>query len=141
MNIPPWKQKKPRGPRIHGVAAKHARKYKDRVYHSKMEMYRAIELDQLQAGGVIKDWTPQVTVPLGADFKTIVDFKVTYIVNNRFVVGYEEIKGFETERFKITRRLWKKYGPAKLLVMKRAGAGRWHTEIITPDAMKTKETR
>lgn len=121
----------------YGVSAKEARTYNGTTYHSKMEASRAAELDMLLRGKVIDKWTRQVAVKLGEDFQTVVDFKVTYIINNRFVVGYEEIKGFETPAFKQVRRLWKKYGPAKLQIMKRSGKG-WKTEVITPDRMDNK---
>ena len=36
---------------------------------------------------------------------------------------FEEVKGFETEGWRIKRALWKVYGPGELRVMKRAPGG------------------
>lgn len=119
-------------PHKYGVAPKPERTYEGIAYHSKAEAIRAFELDLLLRGGVIAKWIRQVRIELGEDFHTVVDFEVDYIVDGAVVTGFEEIKGFETPDFKRIRKLWKKYGPAKLIILKRSGRG-WKKEIITPD--------
>jgi hypothetical protein len=122
----------------YGVAPKDERTFDGTVYHSKAEAFRATELDLLLCGKIIAGWDRQVEIPLGEDFHTVVDFMVSYIVDGRIVIGYEEIKGYETPDFKRVRKLWKKYGPADLLIMKRSGKG-WKVETITPDTANTGE--
>ena len=54
------------------------------------------------------------------------DFEVTYRDGE---VWTEDVKGFETAKFKHDRRLWASYGPNELRILKRV-RGRWQTESI-----------
>jgi hypothetical protein len=71
-------------------------------------------------------WLRQVNIPLGVDFTTRVDFLVITVDGRCHV---EEVKGVETARFKTVRRLWPKYGPCELHVLKKQGKI-WHREVI-----------
>ncbi len=99
--------------------------YNGVVYHSKAESIRARELDFLLAANEILDWERQVQVLLGPDFKTRVDFVVT----DRNGQHAQEVKGYETPAFRTVRRLWKKYGPYPMSILKRKGNG-WTREVI-----------
>lgn len=87
---------------------------------------RAAELDLLVQYGAIRSWERQVKVPLGEDFKTRVDFVVVGPNGAKWI---EEVKGYETTTFRTVRRLWKKYGPMPMLILKRSGS-RWKTERL-----------
>ncbi len=116
-------------------SAKGPRTYRERVYASKPEARRAQELDLLLRAGEIVSWVPQVTIPLGLDCTTRVDFLVFGQVTLPGVRGtvraawFEEVKGHDNERFKKIRRLWKKYGPCEMRVLTRKGTG-WTTEVL-----------
>lgn len=109
----------------YGVAPKEQRTYDGIVYHSKAEAIRAQQLDVLLHSHAIKDWKRQVTIPLGEDFKTVVDFVVTEW-HEKYA---EEVKGVETPAFKTVRRLWPKYAPMDMQIMKRK-RGRWSIERL-----------
>ena len=53
-------------------------------------------------------------VELGPDFATTVDFMVD---EGTAAWHVEEVKGAEDKRFKIVKRLWKKYGPCPMHVI------------------------
>lgn len=93
-------------------------------YDSRAEATRAVELDLLVRGGVIDHWKRQVVFRLGPDFRTKVDF----LVEADGKTWVEEVKGCEVD-FARVRRLWKKYGPCPMLVLKRKGNG-WDKETI-----------
>lgn len=115
-------------PRRHkySIAPRAERTYKGFCYASKAEATRARELDLLKMAGGLVRWDRQIAIQLGQDFKTVVDFVLHYR-NGR--VRYEEIKGHETDDFKRVRRLWEKYGPGPLHIMKWYGSG-WKTEVL-----------
>ena len=118
----------------YGVSSRADRTWKGITYHSKSEMIRAKDLDILIRCGEIKSYESQVKFALGKDFNYVADFVVTMPGGAKHV---EEIKGFETSLFKITRRLWKKYGPMKMLILKRKRSD-WTREIL--DGKDTDET-
>lgn len=129
----------------YGVAPKDKRTYNGVVYDSKAEMVYAVGLDMQLRAALITGWICQVTIPLGPDFKTRIDFLVfltgltTYkytdavtmdTVDYRVTeVEFVEIKGHETPKFKDVRRLWKKHGPGPLFIKTRKGSG-WTTEVL-----------
>ena len=43
---------------------------------------------------------------------------------------FEDVKGVETARFRLVRKLWPKYGPCDLHILTRKGSG-WSAEIIS----------
>lgn len=100
--------------------------YNGVTYDSKMEAVWADHLDTEIRFGTILCWWRQITVPLGPDFKSRVDFMVFTAPG---VCHVEEVKGVETARFKTVRRLWPKYGPCELHVMTKKGKT-WHREVI-----------
>ncbi len=97
--------KKPAG-RIRNVAPAIHRQYAGRTYHSKAEALRAFELDCAKAAGHILGWEPQVALPIRLNgvhiCNVVVDFCITELDNSK---TYEEIKGFETEVYKLKRKL------------------------------------
>ncbi len=103
------------------------RTYKGVVYDSIAEMGRAPELDLLmQQLGPMWTWSRQVKIQLGEDFATKVDF---VIYRGDEAMWAEEIKGFDTPQFKTVLRLWKKYQPMELRIL-RPRRGGWVTETI-----------
>lgn len=110
----------------YGVAPKDERTYDGVVYDSKAEKIYAEALDLREKSGDILGWVRQITVRLGSDSWTRIDFLVFIDINHTELV---EIKGFETPRFKEVRRLWAKYGPGPLFIKKRKGNG-WTTEVL-----------
>lgn len=108
-----------------------------RIYASTVEYQRAIELDLLIRSGDVTAWIPQVKVQLGEDFKTTVDFLV---FSHRSApdglswsaAWFEEVKGVEMPSFRTVRRLWIKYGPCAMKILKRKGSG-WRAEWLEPN--------
>ncbi len=92
--------------RIKGVSAPAARTYNGRVYHSKAEAEYAQRLDFLVKAGAVKEYICQATMPIVVNnvpiCKVVVDFKV---VNSDMTVDLIEIKGFETEIFRLKKKL------------------------------------
>lgn len=92
--------------RIRNVAPLANRMYAGRVYHSAAEAKYAFELDTLKAAGRIKDWEPQVEVSIIVNAvlvcKLKVDFRVWPIAGNPWLI---EVKGYETEVYKLKRKL------------------------------------
>lgn len=111
-----WQYTRPPKKHKYGVAPKEQRTYGNVLYDSKAERCRAEDLDLQIASGLIKCWDRQVRIQLGPDFHTVVDFAVENRDGRKHV---EEVKGVETQRFKLVRRLWLKYGPCPMLILKR----------------------
>ncbi len=107
------------------VAQREQRTYNGVIYHSKAETIYAAQADLLLRAGEIRNWKRQVTFQLGPDFKTTVDFVITER-HGKYVV---EVKGFETPDFKRVKRLWRKYGPMDMQIMKRVG-NRWQVSVL-----------
>lgn len=113
----------------YGIADAVDRTYKDIVYGSAAEAECAQMFDLLVRGGVYVDVKRQVAFQLG-DIRYVADFVVNGFdpqqVLRRWVV---EVKGVETQRFRLVRRLWPKYGTMPMLIYKRKGKG-WDVETI-----------
>ena len=94
--------------------------YSGRTYASKAEAARAqwLDLDPL-----VWFWVPQPPFKLGDDTYRP-DFLVVAKTGEIVHVWAEDVKGVETPDFKRKCKLWAKYGPCKLLVIKRQGR-RW----------------
>ncbi|MEO1278943.1 MAG: DUF1064 domain-containing protein [Planctomycetota bacterium] len=103
-------------------------RYLGRRYDSKSEAARAEYLHQMLQGGALKAVVPQPgTVLLGDDyFKYRPDF---FIVDEHGDCWYEDVKGVETARFKLTKKAWSKYGPGDLRVV-RASGKKWTATTI-----------
>ena len=118
--LPPAKRSKYRNVRT---------EYNGRTYASKAEANWAARLD---LAGDRWWWLPQVAFELG-DERYVVDFLVfgrwREGGRNFWDVVAHDVKGFETPKFEKIRKLWAKYGPCPLVVVKRQGKN-WTTEII-----------
>jgi len=100
--------------------------YKGRKYDSKREAAYAQQLDLMKkakGGDQVVKWTPQVVIPLKvrADedpakavvvTRYIVDFVVEYL-NGR--VEYHEVKGFETDVWRLKKKLFQALYPQAVL--------------------------
>ena len=115
------------GKHKYNVAKPSDRQYNGVTYYSNAEMLHAQSLDSAVKAGVIRGWARQCQVQLGSDFRTRVDFLV---FRHNGTVAFEEVKGVETPEFKTVRRLWAKYGPAPMYVMKRQRNGTCTTEEV-----------
>ena len=89
-----------------------------RLYDSKAERDRANELLLLQQAGQISDLREQTVVDLVAEITYRPDFD--YLENGRRL--YEDVKGVETEAFRLKCKLWRHFGPGPLRVLKRKGS-------------------
>lgn len=100
--------------------------YNGRLYDSKHEAKRAMQLDLLKRAGEVAWWIPQVTIQLGPDHCYRVDFLVAEWASpcsgvQDVRVRAEDAKLVETREFARHRRMWKKYGPFDLHIVKRKG--------------------
>lgn len=81
--------------------------YGGRTYASQKEAEYARTLDLRKRVGEIRDWRPQVHIPLDVNGERVctyvVDFEVIYPNGLRELV---ETKGFQTETWKLKRRLF-----------------------------------
>ena len=105
--------------------------YLDIRYDSRAEAERARELDQMVSAHAIFLWMPHPVLRLGpARIRYTPDFMVVARGGEKF--WYEDVKGKETERFKVIRQLWFAHGPAPLHVLKRdrQSATGWACETI-----------
>ena len=75
--------------------------------------------------GEIRSVNRQVTYTLG-DISYRADFEIVTDDGERIA---QDVKGVETPRFRLVRRLWAKYGPCPLQVIKRRGR-KWFIEVI-----------
>ena len=126
------------------VAPVEERTFRGVVYHSKAEAIRAQQLYMTPDLTVVR----QVEYTLGCpENRFVVDFfimltecpwlnrvgadgKVEHIdVPNGYV---EEVKGMETPDFKRCKKLWRKYGPVPMVVLKAKKNGLWDREFIVP---------
>ena len=90
--------------------------YRGWRFDSKMEAEYAKDLDKLLGAKMILWWLRQVPIDLTEDDRYRVDFIVCHSDGELVAV---EIKGMETEAFRRIRRLWLKYGPMPLKVVKK----------------------
>ena len=106
-----------------------------RSFHSRGERNRAAQLVLLQRAGEISELAFQVTVPLICGITWCVDFH--YVDHELGQEVYEEFKGFETEAYRLKRKLWSGCGPARLRVTKSTPDGRTFLDReIIPDKTK-----
>lgn len=101
-----------------------------KLYDSKAEMNRAEYLKKQEQDGEISDLSEQPKVQLTQYHAYKPDF--TYMENGRRV--FEDVKGVETERFRINKNLWRERAPGILRISKRQGKyGKWTFKEIRPD--------
>lgn len=97
------------------------------TFASKAEADRWEELKLLEGGGAIVHVQRQVTFRLGCDENR---YLVDFLVWNTYGEAHaEDVKGLETAAFKRHARLWRRYGPCDLHILKRKGA-KWATQVI-----------
>lgn len=105
------------------VGAAHYPELAGRSFQSKIERDRAEELCLLLRGKQIRNlkFQPRVCFDLGTvkrhykpDF-----YYEERLAPRRFSPVWEEVKGFESDRYKLNKRLWRTMGPGLLRVVKR----------------------
>lgn len=119
-----------RGSKAHkyGVSAAPERTYRGRVFSSKAEAVYARDLDTIQRGGHVRLWVSQPIVLLGEDTA----FRPDFLVIGRIgAMDFVDVKGAETREFIAIKKLWRKYGPADLRVVKYANGGFETVEIVS----------
>lgn len=110
----------------YGVAPKAERTYNGVVYASKLEAARAKVLDRLVQKKIIRFWIGQPKFRLGCPENVyIADFLVIDMDGGFWV---EDVKGYQTRKFKRDKWLWRKYGPCRLSILNRR-----NPEFITPE--------
>ena len=83
--------------------------YNGVLYHSALEAAAAAHLDNLIRQGYVKFWRGQVRYDLYGGVTYIADFHVVYQTGRSRNI---DLKGFETDVFKIKRKLFEeRYGP------------------------------
>lgn len=97
--------------------------YRGWRFDSKAEAEYAKILDALKGNLHVLWWLRQVPIDLNEDDRYKVDFLVCYDDGTLEAV---EVKGMETDRFRRIRRLWLKYGPFPLKIVKKGRT----TEIL-----------
>ena len=100
-----------------------------RRFDSKMERTRGEQLALMQRAGEISDLQFQVQTHLT---RARIGYKVDFVYQEQGKTVYEEAKGFETDVWRIKRRLWKWYGPGLLRVVKKGKGGFVVAEEILP---------
>ena len=96
------------------------------VFHSKAErLYH----EQLKLDPDIAWVLRQVPVQLGPDYKTVVDFLVSYYA---YRVEAHEYKGYVKPADRKTWKLWKKYAKFPLRIVKQKGKRFETVKVIEP---------
>lgn len=108
--------------------------YNGRKYQSKAEARRARELDLLVRQGHILTWQPQPKYELGIPENVYrADFEV---IGHDDRIWAEDVKGVETATFRRWVRLWRRYGPHRLIVLYATGASGWkRVEVAPPESV------
>lgn len=99
--------------------------YRGRLYASKVERLYAEYLDDLVRTGVVHWWLRQVPIDLGEDDT----YRVDFVTMDDNVIAID-VKGHETAEFRRHKRLWRKYGPFPLWIIRRTSSGAWTTSEI-----------
>ena len=77
------------------------------VYHSKKEAKYAQDLEFRKKAGLIKSWERQVRIELSAHGRRICNYYMDFVIyHNDGTVEYVEVKGFETDVWKIKWNLF-----------------------------------
>lgn len=101
-------------------------------FDSRAEAARYGILKLWQMAGIISGLELQPKFKLT---KAAISYRADFIYtrdNGQRVV--EDVKGVETDRFRMIKKLWQFYGPYTLIVTKKSGSGFVVKEAITPDA-------
>lgn len=88
------------------------RKYHNRLteyngvcYHSMSEADYARQLDLLQYSGEVSSWKRQVRIPIVVNGQKVCDYIMDFVINHEGYTELVEIKGFQTESFKLKKKL------------------------------------
>jgi hypothetical protein len=100
--------------------------YDGQRYASKAEALRAQELDMLIKTGDVRFWIGQPIALRYSGIRYRPDFLV---ISREGDVWCEDVKGAETERFRLIRRLWNSHGPCDLRIL-RWKLGTWVIETV-----------
>lgn len=92
----------------------------NRWYDSTAERDYAEILRLRELANEIRDVTAQPVIDLTCDIKYRCDFHYFEISTERFI--YAEVKGVETERFRMIKNLWRIHGDGLLQIVKRKSA-------------------
>ena len=92
--------------------------FEGRMFDSKAERDRAEQLKVMEKDGEIQDLELQPQTSLS---DAEIGYKPDFAYTENGVRIYEDVKGVETEGFRIKARLWKKYGLGPLRITKRKG--------------------
>lgn len=103
--------KKKNGNKYH--AKRH--EYNGQKYDSIAEAKRAMALDLMIKARQIHRYIRQVPIELGHPANK---YRVDFLVFGKNQIWAEDVKGFETPKFKRDMKLWKTYGPCPLLIIK-----------------------
>ena len=111
------------------VVAKERRTYNGVVYASLTEARRAQVLD----GGSLCEilwWIGQPLFRLGCPENI---YRADFLVVGLNGVWVEDVKCRETREFRRNVKLWRKYGPCELRVVKPHGRTGWKYESVSPE--------
>lgn len=130
-----WRKPRPRMALRSSIKNRALNKYQaqgvyvdDLYFASKSEAHRYRQLKLMVRGGAIAGFERQVKYCLGCSENVyVVDFVVTDTDGKQWA---EDVKGFETRKFRHDKKLWRSYGPMPLHVLRRQRGGAWDTEII-----------
>ena len=92
--------------------------FEGRMFDSKAERDRAEQLKVMERDGDIQELELQPQTSLS---KAEIGYKPDFAYTENGVRICEDVKGVETEGFRIKARLWKKYGYGPLRITKRKG--------------------
>jgi hypothetical protein len=112
------------------------RRYNGVTYASQIEMRRAMWLDDCVKGGFVEWWIGQPLFRLGIAENT---YRPDFLVVDHDQIWVEDVKSVETREFRRNLRLWKRYGPCPLKIVKPNGK-MWSVRDIMPDALKRRWT-
>jgi len=113
LSRPPRKENKYRAVKAKSV-------FTGRMYDSKAERDFRNWLFAREENGELHSVQEQIGVDLGSDITWKCDFLYYEIKTERWL--YAEVKGVETERFRMVKKLWRHNGPGLLQIWKRRNA-------------------
>lgn len=95
-------------------------------FDSKLEASYYMYLKTLQLKGVVNFFLRQVPIHLSADVTYRVDFQVFYADG---LIDFVDVKGFETETFKIKKKLVEDKYPFSLNIVSKVNWNKTHLSI------------
>lgn len=111
------------------VSLPERRTYNGVIYASRTEARYAEHLDTLISTGSVSWWIGQPTFRLGcSENKYRPDFLCVETTGIVYAVDVKAAKG-DTTAFRRTKKLWRLYGPCRLVVARPQGKGWKHEEV------------